>query len=342
MSIPYAIDMSDVYKAYGSLHVLRGLHLQVKQGEVYGILGPNGAGKTTLIHLLLGFLKYTSGSIQMFGSSHLELVRGRIGYLSEQFRYHLRFTAREYLYYMGQFSDVSGPRLQARIEENLLAVGLHEVANRKLQTFTKGMLQRVGIAQALLVEPDLLLLDEPTSGLDPVFRYDVLDMLAKVRMHNTTMLVCTPHLDVIEHLCDRVGILSGGKLVTQAEVDHLRGIGSSVNIQVSYLDPVLQARLSALSSSVHCSDYIITLRPNSQHVQTEVLRLLLDEQVAVLSLESLERPIEHLYLETVRSSSLDEYPKQNQTNISVVSPDVDERFLRRNVSTDATPREGDE
>lgn len=340
MSIPYVIELSDVHKSYGSLHVLQGLHLQVKQGEVYGILGPHGAGKTTLIHLLLGFLKYSSGSIQMFGSSHLELVRGRIGYLSEQFRYHLRFTAREYLYYMGQFSDVSGPRLQARIEENLLAVGLHEVANRKLQTFTKGMLQRIGIAQALVVDPDVLLLDEPTSGLEPVFRYDVLDMLVKVRMHTTTMLICTPHMDVIEHLCDRVGILSGGKLVTQAEVDHLRGIGSSVNMQVSYLDPALQARLSAISSSVHCSEYIITLRPNSQHVQSEVLRMLLDEQVAVLSLESLERPIEHLYLESVRASSHGDQPKQS--TFSVARPEVDERFRRRDAGSGKVRREGDE
>jgi ABC-2 type transport system ATP-binding protein len=298
----YAIETNDLYKSYGPIEVLRGLDLQVQQGEVYGLLGPNGAGKSTLIYLLLGFLKPDAGSLQVLGMRDLDAIRGQVGYLPEQLRYHLRFSAREYLYFLGQFSDLDGRDLQRRIDEELEQVGLSNAADRKLATYSKGMLQRFGIAQALLIEPDVLLLDEPTSGLDPAFRYDVLDMLAKVRAHGHTIFICTHHLDVIEHLCDRVGVLSQGKLVAQMDVNYLRGIGASVNIQVSSLSRELQDQLCALSRAVHCSEYVITLRPNTHALQTEVIRILLDAGVTIISLESLERPIEHLYLEAVRAA----------------------------------------
>lgn len=308
----YAIDVENLAKSYGNIPALRGLSLQVNQGEVYGLLGPNGSGKSTFIYLLLGFLKPSKGHIRVLGSEKPEAVRSRVGYLPEQLRYHLRFTAREYLSYLGHFSDLRGATLRKRIEEGLSQVGLSDVANRKLATFSKGMLQRIGIAQALLVEPDLLLLDEPTSGLDPSFRYDVLDMLVKVRAHGHTILICTHHLDVIEHLCDRVGILAHGKLVSLIEVDQIRGIGASVNIQVNYLPPELKNHLTQLSSAVHCSDYVINLRPNSQILQNEVLRILIDANIAIVSLESLERPIEHLYLEAVRLASSGQTPQSLQ------------------------------
>src|SRR6266498_2323946 len=138
----YAIETENLYKSYDTVHVLKGLNLRVSPGQVYGLLGPNGSGKSTLLHLLLGFLKPSKGTVRLFGEQDLEHVRGRIGYLPERLRYHLRFTGREYLRYLGQFSDLYGPQLNARVEQELGAVGLLAAADWQLATTSRGLLQR--------------------------------------------------------------------------------------------------------------------------------------------------------------------------------------------------------
>ncbi|NJN68657.1 MAG: ABC transporter ATP-binding protein [Chloroflexaceae bacterium] len=218
------LDIENLHKSYGRLRVLRGLNLRLTRGEVYGILGPTGAGKSTLIHILMGFLKPSDGTIQMLGTTNLETSRVRVGYLPEQMRYHLRYTAREYLTFLGHLSDMNGAPLRRRVEEELERTGLSHVANQKLATFSRGMLQRVGIAQALLANPPLLLLDEPTGGLDPVSRHEVLDILSRLRSPDRTILLCTHHIDEIEYLCDRAGVLINGRLVVEVAVHQVRGI----------------------------------------------------------------------------------------------------------------------
>jgi ABC-2 type transport system ATP-binding protein len=300
----YAIDIDHVTKGYGPLPVLQDLTLHVQPGEVYGLLGPNGAGKTTLLHLLLGFLKPNQGSIRVLGESHVERIRGHIGYLPEQAFYHRRFSAQTYLAFLAIMGDVPLGQLRQRINQALAYVRLSHRAKTRLSSYTRGMLQQFGIAQALLVQPNVLLLDEPTSGIEPSFRYDMIDIIAKLhKQESLTMLICTHHLDVIESLCDRVGILSHGRLAAEVDVEQIRGIGKSVNIHVSELPGEMQITLNNLSDAVYCNDYVITLRPNTYALQTEVIRLLLEAQIPILSLESLERPIEHLYLDAVRSAA---------------------------------------
>ena len=152
------IEITDLSKSYGSVQVLRGLSLRVAAGEVYGLLGPNGAGKSTLLHLILGFLKPSSGSLRVLGSSNPDSVRPQIGYVPERQRYHTRYTAREYLRFIGEFSGMSGLDLADKVDIELHIVGLMNDADRKMSTFSKGMLQRVGVAQALLCDPALLLI----------------------------------------------------------------------------------------------------------------------------------------------------------------------------------------
>jgi ABC-2 type transport system ATP-binding protein len=296
----YAIEIENLYKSYDSLPVLNGLNLRVPQGQVYGLLGPNGSGKSTLIHLLLGFLRPTRGKLRVFGQQDLEHVRGRIGYLPERLRYHLRYTGREYLRYLGQFSDLRGSQLNTRVEQELGAVGLLGAADRQLATYSKGMLQRLGIAQALLSDPDMLLIDEPTSGLDPAGQREMLDLLAEVRARNHTIFLTTHFLDEIELLCDTVGILFGGRLAAEVDVPSLRLPGRSVLIKVAQMPPELAERLQRIAPSVHCTGREISLQPNTTALQSQVLRALLDADVPIIALEPQGRPLEDMYMRIVR------------------------------------------
>lgn len=300
----YAIDIEHAAKSYGDLAVLRDLNLQVHEGEVYGLLGPNGVGKSTLIHLLLGFLKLNSGSIKVLGESSLAAVRGRLGYVPERLRYHTRYSAREYLRFLGRFSDLKGAVLHERVDRELARVGLSDAADRRLGTFSKGMLQRLGIAQALLAEPDLLLIDEPTSGLDPGGQREVLDLLTEVRAHGHTILLCTHYLHEIEYLCDRVGILTRGAISAEASTTQLRVPGSSATIQVDMLSAEVRAELQALDQAVQCGERTITLRASTAELQTRVLRCLLDAGISIISLTPIESALEQLYLRTVRGAAV--------------------------------------
>ncbi len=300
----YAIETENLYKSYDTVNVLKGLNLRVPAGQVYGLLGPNGSGKSTLLHLLLGFLKPTKGTLQLFGEHDLERVRGRIGYLPERLRYHLRYSGREYLRYLGRFSDLSEPELSERVDQELTAVRLTDAADRMLSTYSKGMLQRLGIAQALLSDPEILLIDEPTSGLDPAGQREMLDLLAEVRSRNRTIFLTTHYLDEIDVLCDTVGILYGGKLAAELDVQSLRVPGRNVLIKVDQLTAGIVEQLQQLVG-VRCKGREIALQPNTPTLQAQVLSILLREGIAIISLEPQERPLEDIYMRIVRGEPVD-------------------------------------
>lgn len=304
------IEIVDLHKSYGDLPVLQGLSLRVGAGEAFGLLGPNGSGKSTLIHLMLGFLRPNRGRISLLGSANLERTRPRVGYIPERQRYHTRYTAREYLRFLGQFSGLDGGALRDRVDNELETVGLAEAADRGLGTFSKGMLQRLGVAQALLMDPDLLLIDEPTSGLDPAGQREVLELLNQVRVRGHTVFLCTHYLHEVELLCDRVGVLAGGRIATETTVANLRGAPSSVRIQVSGLPPETRAQLEALSGGVRCDGQSVRISHNTPALQEAALRCLLDAGVMIMALEPLESPLERLYLQAVRSAAAPPPPPQ--------------------------------
>jgi ABC-2 type transport system ATP-binding protein len=327
----FAIETENLYKSYDSFAVLRGLDLRVQEGQVYGLLGPNGAGKSTLIHLLLGFLRPTSGAVRVLGEENLENIHGRVGYLPERLRYHLRYTGREYLRYLGSFDDMREPRLSARVEEELRTMGLTDAADRLLSTYSKGMLQRLGVAQALLNDPQILLIDEPTSGLDPAGQREMIDLLAEVRSRGHTIFLATHFLEEAERLCDHVGILFGGKLAHEVDVESLRLPGREVVISVAALTPELAQHLQRIGPAVQCRGREISLQPNTPALQARVLRALLDAETPIISLQPRSHPLEEIYLNVVRGApdkaALDESPPTTSSEppVSPGQSDVDSR-----------------
>lgn len=199
-----------------------GLNLHVRNGEVFGFLGPNGAGKTTTMNVLLGFVESTGGSASIFGVDvRKPIARQRIGYLPELTYYYKFLTAEELLRFYARVFNL--PRVEAdrRIEDLIKLVELEPARKRLIKTYSKGMQQRVGLAQALINDPDLLILDEPTSGLDPLGRMKVREIIQRLKDRGKTVLFSSHELGEVETVCDRVAILHQGKLRVEGKVDEL-------------------------------------------------------------------------------------------------------------------------
>jgi len=220
-----AIETENLSKEYphGFLHLkkktsLEGLTMQVEDGEVFGLLGPNGAGKSTTIKLLMGIIFPSAGSARMLGKPVSEVSMHRdIGYLPEQPYFYDYLTATEVLDYFARFHGYSAAERAERVQKMLKKVGLETAGKIQLRKYSKGMLQRVGLAQAILHDPKLVILDEPMSGLDPVGRREVRDVILELKNAGKTILFSTHILPDAEMLCDRVGVIAGGRL---------RGVGA--------------------------------------------------------------------------------------------------------------------
>ena len=291
-----AIEIRGIHKRYGALHVLRGIDLTVEDGEAFGLLGPNGAGKSTLLHVILGLLMPDEGTVKIFGKGEIESLALRIGYLPERPRYHTQFTGREYLTSLGQLSDLRGARLQQRVEAVLDVVGIQDAADRRLGTYSKGMLQRIGLAQALVHEPDLLIVDEPGSGLDPAGQRDTAELLQRVRASGHTILLCTHQLTEVARLCDRVGVLTRGRLDRIVRLADLDAQGHSVTIRVRDLPAETARTLSELSSTIRCTRTEAVLFPVTDELLGRALRVLLDDGVGIISVIPEADALEQFYL----------------------------------------------
>jgi ABC-2 type transport system ATP-binding protein len=220
-----AIEIENLTKDYpfGFLHLkkkrsLEGLTMQVESGEVFGFLGPNGAGKSTTIKLLVGLIFPDAGSARILGKPITDIEMHRdIGYLPEQPYFYDYLTAAEVLDYFARFHDLTASDRSERVERMLKKVGLETARKIQLRKYSKGMLQRVGLAQAILHDPKVVILDEPMSGLDPIGRREVRDIILELKREGRTVLFSTHILSDAEMLCDRVGVIVGGKL---------RGVGA--------------------------------------------------------------------------------------------------------------------
>jgi len=300
----YVVEIDNLHKSFGPVPVLSGLSLRVRTGEVFGLLGQNGVGKTTLLHLLLGFLRPDKGSLKVLGSTDLERARPRLGYLPERLSYHTRYTAREYLRFLVQFSGLSGSTLRERVEAELHDVGLEGVADRRLETFSKGMLQRVGIAQALLGDPELLLIDEPTSGLDQAGQQEMRELLGDLRRRGHSILVCSHQIEEVERLCDRVGILHQGRVTTELNSEQMHEPGRGVVLRLPPLSDEQLARLLSVSPALSYSDGALYIRPNTPEIQARVLQALVDARITLLALQPQDRPLERIFMQVVRGEPL--------------------------------------
>lgn len=201
---------------------LDGLSLTVGRGEIFGFLGPNGAGKTTTLKILLGLVRATSGSALLLGQPACDVeTRRRIGFLPESPYFYDYLTAEEFLGFYGQLAGLNRAAIAQRITDLLHLVGLVDARARQLRKFSKGMLQRIGLAQALIHDPELVILDEPMTGLDPVGRKQVRDLILSLRDRGKTVFFSTHILHDVEMVCDRVGIMMKGRLVASGRVDEL-------------------------------------------------------------------------------------------------------------------------
>jgi len=220
----------------GVKQAVKGLNLAVYPGEVFGFLGPNGAGKTTTMNVLLGFVNATSGAAYLFGVDVRQpIARQRIGYLPELTYYYKFLSAEEILRFYGKIFRIPGAQLEERIDSILKLVELEHARQRPLRTYSNGMQQRVGLAQALINNPDLLVLDEPTSGLDPIGRMKVRQIIQRLKNEGKTVFFSSHELGEVETICDRVAILNQGELNAEGRVDALVRQYQCANLEQVFL-----------------------------------------------------------------------------------------------------------
>ena len=223
-----AVSVRSLTKIYplplrrGSVQAVRDLNLEIEPGQVYGLLGPNGSGKTTTLKIILGLVWPTSGQTRIFGRSSREVAsRAVVGFLPENPYFYKYLTADETLRFFGRLSGLHGSSLQRRIDELLDLVGLTTARKRRLATYSKGMLQRIGLAQALIHNPQLLVLDEPTAGVDPLGSREICNLILNLKSQGITVLLSSHLLAQAQEICDRVAILSEGILVREGRLEDL-------------------------------------------------------------------------------------------------------------------------
>jgi len=223
---------------------VRDLSIKVEPGEVYGLLGPNGSGKSTTLKILLGLVSPTRGKTKVFGEDSA-LVRSRrdVGFLPENPYFYKFLTGEETVRFFGKLSGLGGADLEKRVKELLELVGLREAADRRVGGYSKGMLQRIGLAQALVQDPGLLVLDEPTAGVDPVGSREIRDLILALKARGKTILLCSHLLSQVQEICDRVGILARGQLVREGRVEDLLSVRDRTEMVLEQVSPEKLAAL---------------------------------------------------------------------------------------------------
>ena len=232
-----------------SIVAVRDLNLRVAPGQIYGLLGPNGSGKSTTLKIILGLVPPTKGSTAIFGrDSNLVASREAVGFLPENPYFYKYLTGRETLRFYGKLCGLRGARLRERAAELLELVGLTSAADRRLGGYSKGMLQRIGLAQALVQEPKLIVLDEPTAGVDPVGAREIRDLILDLKRRGITVLLSSHLLEQVQEICDRVGILANGVLVREGALDDLLAIENQTEFVLENASAALVNEVEALAA----------------------------------------------------------------------------------------------
>jgi len=298
--MPAAIEINNLRKVFGDKVAVADLTLTVGRGEVFGFLGPNGAGKTTAVKMLLGLIAPTSGEGKLLGVP-LGEARGRqkVGFLPEHFRFHDWLTAEEFLRLHGELYQMSDVRLRHRVPELLDLVGLAPHAGKRLRAFSKGMLQRIGLAQALLNEPELVLLDEPTSGLDPVGRRLVRDIIHDLSQAGTTVFLNSHLLSEVEITCDRVAFIKHGVVLRTSILQDLVEGELTVEVRARGLTPEVVNGLSRWSQSIRLDGDHLSLTLPGEADLPEINRFLVERGVDVYGLSPKNISLEDLFIQIV-------------------------------------------
>lgn len=304
------IDVEDLHKHFymgfwrKKISVLNGVDLQVYENETFGLLGPNGAGKTTTIKTLAGLVKAGQGHVKLLGSDPWNpRIRRQLGYLPEHPTVYTYLTGYEFLQLCGQFFQLSGRQLKQRIPQLLEQVQLSEQAARKqIRTYSKGMMQRLGFAQALINNPTLLLLDEPMSGLDPLGRHEVKELIVQLKKEGKTILFNSHILSDVEAICDRMGIMIDGKIVLSGPLHQLqRPMDNLFQLRVQRLDKLGQTNLKRLSlRCIHVGKGQIEATFNSLDQAMKAVTVIRQSGADLLELKAHHQSLEDIFVKEVQ------------------------------------------
>jgi ABC-2 type transport system ATP-binding protein len=298
----FAIETHDLRKIYGDKVAVRGLTLQVKEGEAFGFLGPNGAGKTTSLKMLLGLAEPTSGSASLFGTEiGNPSLRANIGFLPEHFRFHEWLTGMEFLRIHGRLHGMQN--FNARVDELLEMVGLTAFSNKQLRTYSKGMLQRIGLAQALLNRPRLVFLDEPTSGLDPAGRRLVRDIIQNLRQQSTTVFLNSHLLSEVEITCDRVAFIKNGEVLRVNDLKTLSEGETTVAIRANGFTESILLGLNQWSQEVSRTADGVTLKIANESIVPSVVQYLVKNNVQIFTVQAEHVALEDIFLRVIGKDS---------------------------------------
>ena len=302
MSTPTVVEIHDLTKRYGDrITAVDGVTLSVRRGEVYGFLGPNGAGKTTTLRMLLGLIAPTAGRVSVLGRppGHPATL-ARVGSLIEGPAFYPYLSGRDNLRVVARYARAK----EARVNEVLKAVDLADRAGDRFATYSLGMKQRLGVAAALLKDPELIVLDEPTNGLDPAGMRDMRRLVRELGAHGRTVLLSSHLLGEVQQICDRIGVIHHGRMLTEGTVDELRG-GSELIIAAAPSD-VAGARLASMPEvdSVRSSDGTLRVRADERHTAA-INAALVSAGVAVTELRRGGRQLEDVFFEMTDHESPD-------------------------------------
>lgn len=283
---------------------LHSLNIDVRRGEIFGLVGPNGSGKTTTLKLLLGLIKPTEGDISVFGRGPTDVaVKQRIGFLPDGPYFYDYLNSYEVLDFYGRLFGFSAEDRARRAEQMLDQVSLSPAdRKRPIRTYSKGMMQRVGLAQALLNDPELLFLDEPTTGLDPIGARQMKDSILAVRDSGKTVLLCSHLLADVQAICDRVAIISEGKLVKFGTVPELVGRSQRFEVYAANINEAAKTQARAKNYSIEEQpDGIVVFHTNSSEQLDEVLSFVRDSKAQTVDVKGYSETLEDVFVRSVRS-----------------------------------------
>jgi ABC-2 type transport system ATP-binding protein len=290
--------------AGGAIPALQGVSISVGAGEIYSLLGPNGAGKTTFIKCLLGIVFPTSGSGYILGQPLGSVTaKLKIGYLPENHRYPLHLTGEQVLRYFGKLSNVSGSILENRINETLGLVGMADWRGMKVRKYSKGMMQRLGLAQALINDPDLIILDEPTDGVDPVGRKEIRDVLSHLKANGKSVFLNSHLLSEVERVSDRVAIMRQGKVITEGTVEGLTSNKDQYEIKVA-IDNFDSARSLLGSHVVSFIDHTMVFECASLAEMNVLIDMLRSNSILIEAVSTKRSSLEDLFIQLIGNSDV--------------------------------------
>ena len=295
------LTLEDVRKSFGSKEVLKGISFSVEEKSIFGFIGRNGAGKTTTMKMILGLLKQDSGSITVCGENvtYGETATNRyVGYLPDVPEFYPYMKAREYLKLCGEIAGLTGSELKTRIDELLSLVGLSKEKGR-IGGYSRGMKQRLGIAQALIGRPKLLICDEPTSALDPLGRHEILDILHQAKEH-TSILFSTHILSDVERISDHIALLEGGEVKLSGSIDEIKKVSSETGVRLILKNPEDKKKIMASFKDATMCEGGLDFKGLREDEEMRLFGFLAEEKISVVKFERKEMDLEDLFMEALK------------------------------------------